>query len=60
MNNGELPVTSHPNALAAVIVDTWQGAQVRAKTEQNDKALNLFLDSTFNLLLRTSTQHHVH
>ena len=44
------------NQLAAVIVDTWQGAQVRAKTEQSDKALKLFLDSTFNFLLRTSSR----
>jgi TetR/AcrR family transcriptional regulator, transcriptional repressor for nem operon len=56
VNEGELPCGTNANALAAVIVDTWQGAQVRAKTDQNDKALNLFLDSTFNLLLRTNSQ----
>jgi TetR/AcrR family transcriptional repressor of nem operon len=56
MYDGELPRTAEANDLAAVIVDTWQGAQVRAKTEQNDKALNLFLDSTFNLLLRTNSR----
>ena len=56
MNNGELPRTTKANELAAVIVDTWQGAQVRAKTEQNDKALHLFLDSTFDILLRTNSR----
>jgi TetR/AcrR family transcriptional repressor of nem operon len=56
MNDGELPRTTKANEIAAVIVDTWQGAQVRAKTEQNDKALDLFLDSTFNLLLRPNSQ----
>jgi TetR/AcrR family transcriptional regulator, transcriptional repressor for nem operon len=56
MNNGELPCTAEANELAALIVDTWQGAQVRAKTEQNDKALHLFLDSTFNFLLRTNSR----
>lgn len=56
ITDGELPPATKANELAALIVDTWQGAQVRAKTQQNDKALNLFLDSTFNLLLRPNSR----
>ncbi len=55
MDHGELPRTVEANGLAAVILDSWEGAQVRAKTDQNDKALNLFFDSTFNILLRTNS-----
>jgi TetR/AcrR family transcriptional repressor of nem operon len=55
MDNGELPPASNANDIAAVIVDSWQGAQVRAKTQQNDKAFDLFFDSTFNLLLRADS-----
>jgi TetR/AcrR family transcriptional repressor of nem operon len=51
IENGELPPAAKPDELAAVIVDTWQGAQVRAKAEQTDKALDLFLYGTFDLLL---------
>ncbi|HEY4047877.1 MAG TPA: hypothetical protein VGM27_13520 [Acidobacteriaceae bacterium] len=34
------------------MVNSWEGAQVRAKAEQSDKPLDLFLDLTFNLLLK--------
>ncbi|WP_446744429.1 TetR family transcriptional regulator C-terminal domain-containing protein [Silvibacterium acidisoli] len=53
IEKGELPRSAKANVLAAVIVDSWEGAQVRARTEQSDKALNLFYDCTFNVLLRT-------
>src|ERR1700733_616047 len=53
IDSGELPRTAKANNLAAVIVDGWQGAQVRAKTDQSNKALDLFFDSTFNGLLKT-------
>jgi TetR/AcrR family transcriptional repressor of nem operon len=52
IDKGELPRTAEANSLAAIIVDSWEGAQVRAKVEQNDKALELFFDSTFNVLLK--------
>jgi TetR/AcrR family transcriptional regulator, transcriptional repressor for nem operon len=58
IDQGELPGTVDANDLAAAIVDSWEGAQVRAKAEQTDKALNLFFDSTFNVLLRADR--HVH
>jgi len=51
---GELPQTARASELAAVIVDSWQGAQVRAKAEQDDKPFRLFFDSTFNILLRAN------
>ena len=38
--------------LAALLVNGWEGAQVRAKTEQSDKPLELFLDNAFNVLLK--------
>jgi TetR/AcrR family transcriptional repressor of nem operon len=35
-----------------VLVNAWEGAQVRTKVEQSDKPLELFLDVTFNVLLK--------
>jgi TetR/AcrR family transcriptional regulator, transcriptional repressor for nem operon len=48
----ELPKTTKPDDLAALLVNNWEGAQVRAKTEQSDKPLQLFFDHAFNVLLR--------
>ena len=48
----ELPKTANPDELAAVLVNAWEGAQVRTKVEQSDKPLELFLDVTFNVLLK--------
>lgn len=49
---GELPKQCKANDMAALLVNNWEGAQVRAKTEQSDKPLELFFDSTFNVLLK--------
>ena len=54
IESGELPRTARANDLAAIILDNWEGAQVRAKTEQTDKALDLFFHSTFNMLLKAT------
>jgi hypothetical protein len=48
----ELPKTAKADGLAALVVNSWEGAQVRAKAEQSDKPLDLFFDLTFNLLLK--------
>jgi TetR/AcrR family transcriptional repressor of nem operon len=48
----ELPKTTRANDLAALLVNGWEGAQVRAKTDQSDKPLELFFDNAFNLLLK--------
>jgi TetR/AcrR family transcriptional repressor of nem operon len=48
----ELAKTTKVDNLAALLVNNWEGAQVRAKTEQSDKPLLLFLDFTFNTLLK--------
>ena len=48
----ELPKTANANELAALLVNNWEGAQVRAKAEQSDKPLELFLDVAFNVLLK--------
>jgi TetR/AcrR family transcriptional repressor of nem operon len=53
IDKGELHRTAKANDLAAVIADSWEGAQVRAKAEQSDKAFNLFFDNAFNVLLKT-------
>jgi TetR/AcrR family transcriptional regulator, transcriptional repressor for nem operon len=52
VNSQELPKTARIDDLAALIINGWEGAQVRAKTEQSDKPLELFFDNTFNLLLK--------
>ena len=48
----ELPKTTKPDAVAALLVNGWEGAQVRAKAEQSDKSLELFFDNAFNVLLK--------
>jgi TetR/AcrR family transcriptional regulator, transcriptional repressor for nem operon len=48
----ELPRTARADDLAALLVNGWEGAQVRAKSEQNDKPLTLFLDYAFDGLLK--------
>ena len=48
----ELPKTANADELAALLVNNWEGAQVRAKAEQSDKPLALFLDAAFNVLLK--------
>src|SRR5258708_31955492 len=40
----ELPKTANADELAAVLVNAWEGAQVRTKVEKSDKPLELFLD----------------
>jgi TetR/AcrR family transcriptional repressor of nem operon len=48
----EVPGTLKAENIAALLVNGWEGAQVRAKTEQNDKPLELFFDNAFNVLLK--------
>lgn len=48
----ELPKTARADDLAALLVNGWEGAQVRAKAEQSDKPLTLFLDNAFHVLLK--------
>jgi TetR/AcrR family transcriptional repressor of nem operon len=48
----ELPASTRPDEVAALLINGWEGAQVRAKAKQNDKPLELFLDYAFNLLLK--------
>ncbi|MEI9978293.1 MAG: TetR family transcriptional regulator C-terminal domain-containing protein [Edaphobacter sp.] len=52
IEKNELPKTAKPDDIAALLVNGWEGAQVRAKALQNDKPLNLFFDNSFNVLLR--------
>ncbi len=49
----ELPKTAMADDLAALLVNGWEGAQVRAKSEQSDKPLTLFFDNAFNVLLKS-------
>jgi TetR/AcrR family transcriptional repressor of nem operon len=49
----ELPKSTDANSLAALLVNGWEGAQVRAKAEQSDKPLELFFDNAFNVLLKS-------
>ena len=49
---GEVAKSAKADDLAAFLVNSWEGAQVRAKAEQNNKPLELFLETTFNILLR--------
>lgn len=49
----ELPKTAKADDLAAMLINSWEGAQVRAKTEQSDKPLELFFSFAFNVLLKS-------
>jgi TetR/AcrR family transcriptional repressor of nem operon len=48
----EVPKTVKADDVAALLVNNWEGAQTRAKTEQNDRPLELFVDNVFNNLLK--------
>lgn len=48
----EISKTAKADALAALLVNGWEGAQVRAKAEQNDKPLELFFENAFGALLK--------
>jgi len=48
----ELPKEANADDLAALLVNGWEGAQVRAKAEQSDKPLELFFNNAFNVLLK--------
>jgi TetR/AcrR family transcriptional repressor of nem operon len=48
----ELQALDDPKNLAALLVNGWEGAQVRAKALQSDKPLKLFFDNAFNVLLK--------
>jgi len=52
MDQHELPETTRADDLAALLVNGWEGAQVRAKAEQNDKPLELFFNNAFDVLLK--------
>lgn len=52
VENQELSKTTKPDDVAALLVNGWEGAQVRAKALQSDKPLELFFDNAFNVLLK--------
>jgi len=52
MEKRELPKTTKADDMAALLVNGWEGAQVRAKAEQSDMPLELFFDNAFNVLLK--------
>src|ERR1700753_3289970 len=52
MEKQELPKATRADDLAALLVNNWEGAQVRAKAEQSDRPLELFFSNAFNVLLK--------
>lgn len=48
---GELPKSTEPEALAEFILNSYEGALVRMKAEQNSSPMQNFLHFTFNVLL---------
>lgn len=52
IENQELHTDEVPEQLAALLVNGWEGAQVRAKSLQSNVPLNLFFDNAFNVLLK--------
>jgi TetR/AcrR family transcriptional regulator, transcriptional repressor for nem operon len=48
----ELPQTVMPEDIGALLVNGWEGAQVRAKALQSDAPLELFFRNAFDVLLK--------
>ena len=48
---GDLRAGLEPGALAAYLVDGWEGALLRMKAEKTDRPLRLFITITFDHLL---------
>ena len=48
---GEIPNDIPPKSLASFLINSWQGAMMRAKVEQDRAPLDLFLDVTFLKLI---------
>ena len=48
---GDLRAGLEPEALAAYLVDGWEGALLRMKAEKSDRPLRLFITITFDHLL---------
>jgi TetR/AcrR family transcriptional repressor of nem operon len=49
---GELPPTAKPEALAAFLLNSYEGALLRSKADRSNRPLDVFLDLTFGLLLK--------
>lgn len=49
---GELSALAKPVELAELLIAHWEGAHVRAKAENSDAPLHLFLRFTFDILLK--------
>ena len=47
----EISKSAKADDLAALLVNGWEGAQVRAKAEQSDAPLQLFFDHAFDVML---------
>lgn len=48
---GQVPDGQDAGTLAGILIDSWQGAMLRAKAEHDARALHQFLDVTFGLVL---------
>lgn len=48
----ELDSSANPRELASFIVNNWEGALLRSKAERSDRALELFMSFTFEVLLK--------
>lgn len=54
-SRGDLPPGSSARAMAAFIVNSWEGALLRMKAEQTAEPLRLFIDTLFSMLLPQRT-----
>ena len=52
----ELPQTTKSDQVGALLVNGWEGAQVRAKALQSDGPLQLFYSNAFEVLLKGQAQ----
>jgi TetR/AcrR family transcriptional regulator, transcriptional repressor for nem operon len=51
VENGELPKTTKPEALAGFVLNTWEGALLRSQADKSDDPLKDFLHYVFEGLL---------
>ena len=51
VEKGDLPASTHPQALAGFVLNSWEGALLRSQAEKSDAPLETFMHYVFDGLL---------
>jgi TetR/AcrR family transcriptional repressor of nem operon len=52
IDGGELARSSKPQEMASFLLNSYEGALLRSKADRSSKPLEIFLDFSFNVLLK--------